>query len=134
MDETDVALVAKDQTTQIFLQSDQENSLKGRVETSVPAVCQRCLGAMRLPLQLQLDLLLAAGEAGDGQEVWELEDETVRPLDVIEESMIMAMPLAAMHRQGERCDAPQRTAETPSESKVRPFADLKAQLDGDHGE
>ncbi|MBT8078326.1 MAG: DUF177 domain-containing protein [Gammaproteobacteria bacterium] len=108
--------------------------LRGRIETRVAAVCQRCLDAMQLPLVLDLDLLLAQGAAGEGREVWELDGDTVRPLDVIEESMIMALPLSAMHAPGAGCDEPANVAHRPADNLVRPFADLKAQMDGDGGD
>lgn len=104
----------------------------GEVSGTIDAVCQRCLEPMKLPLSVKLRLLFAGNEstaAGDeGFEVWELEEETLRPLDVIEEALIMAMPLAAMHDDEDGCHGPGRQ-EGGAEEKVRPFAALKAQME-----
>lgn len=109
-------------------------ALEGRVAASVPAVCQRCLGAMELVLEEELKLLLVppgetAGTAGDF-EVWELDEATIRPLDILEEALIMAMPLSALHGPGENCDAPAEAEPTVSEETNRPFAGLRSQISG----
>lgn len=106
-------------------------ALTGRVQTTVSAVCQRCLAAFEMPLAVDLDLLLVQGGATgvDGQEVWELSGDTVRPLDIIEEALIMAMPFSAMHESAQQCEAlPLRTVSEEG-GAVRPFANLKAQMD-----
>ena len=104
--------------------------LEGRVTARVPAVCQRCLAPFTLVLARDLRLMFAENEAdvpdaGD-YEVWETEEATIRPLDVIEETMIMAIPLSAMHNSAE-CRAPGQE-EAPGPDRVRPFADLKSRM------
>jgi uncharacterized protein len=109
-------------------------ALEGRVAVTVDAVCQRCLEPMRLPLETELRLLFDVGgsgiDAGDGYEVWELEDQRLRPLDVVEEALVMALPLAAMHADAE-CSA--ATADE-REKATRPFANLRGQMDGGNNE
>ena len=107
--------------------------LTGRVATTIAAVCQRCLEPFEMPLATDLDLLLlrtGRGDIGDdGQEVWEIEADTIRPQDLVEEALIMAMPFAALHESAGDCDAmPAATTEKTGDT-VRPFADLKAQMD-----
>lgn len=104
--------------------------LEGRVTARVPAVCQRCLAPFVFVLERDLRLLFAKSEAevpdaGD-YEVWETEGETIRPLDVVEEAMIMAIPLSAMHNSAE-CRPPGQE-EAPGPDTVRPFADLKSRM------
>jgi uncharacterized metal-binding protein YceD (DUF177 family) len=105
---------------------------EGEVSATIDVVCQRCLGPMKLPLSVKLRLLFAGDEStvsdDEGFEVWELEEETLRPLDVIEEALIMAMPLAAMHDDEHGCHGPGRQ-DDGTEEKVRPFAALKAQME-----
>ena len=66
--------------------------------------------------------------ADESLEVWELDDETICPADVVEEALIMAMPFAAMHEDPAAC----REFDTASSDEVqttKPFAGLKSQLD-----
>ena len=117
-------------------------AIEGRVTASVPAVCQRCLGPMELALDENLKLLpVAPGEsagaagAADDFEIWELEEATIRPIDILEEALIMAMPLSALHGPGEGCDAPADEEPALSEETNRPFAGLRSQISGrDEGE
>jgi len=105
--------------------------LEGEAATTVAAVCQRCLTAFRVPLKVELRLLFDADDSAfaddEGYEIWELEEEKFRPLDLVEESLIMAMPLVAMHVDDETCHRADTPA-TDSGEKTRPFASLKAQM------
>jgi uncharacterized protein len=116
-----------------FVDAQQQVAvLEGEVAVTVDAVCQRCLEPFRLELRSELKLLpVIPGDiarADDGCDVWELDDDLVCPADIVEEALIMAMPLSAMHGPEEACrefeSAASETAQT-----VRPFAALKAQLD-----
>ena len=107
--------------------------LAGNVETTVAAVCQRCLEPFALPLRATLNMLLvrAADEAA-GQnefEIWELEEDVVRPLDIVEEALIMALPLSALHAPGEQCRPLTESANGEKRETVRPFADLRSRMD-----
>jgi uncharacterized metal-binding protein YceD (DUF177 family) len=112
-------------------------AVEGGVTASVPAVCQRCLGLMELALDEELKLLLVApGEsagaegAADDFEIWELDEATVRPLDILEEALIMAMPLSALHEPGQGCDAAQDAPPPAIEETNRPFAGLRSRISG----
>ena len=110
----------------------QVASLEGEVAVTLDAVCQRCLEPFRLMLSAELRLLPTTVEegvaAGDGFEVWELDDDMVCPADIVEEVLIMAMPLAAMHEAGDAC-GDHEGAEEEAPQTTRPFAALKSQLD-----
>jgi uncharacterized protein len=107
-------------------------ALEGEAATTINVVCQRCLSVFQMPLQAELRLLFDANEsalADDGSyEIWELEEEKFRPLDLVEEALIMSMPLVAMHVDDETCHAVD-TPPTDSGEKIRPFASLKAQME-----
>ena len=112
----------------------QVPSLVGNVAVTVAAVCQRCLEPFRLPLAAELRLLPTTLEqglsAGAGFEPWELDDDRVCPADIVEEALIMAIPLSAMHDTAAAC----REFEAPggeAERTVRPFAALKDRMDQD---
>ncbi len=101
------------------------------LSVTVDAVCQRCLEAFRLALETEAKLLLLElDETADGYdeyEVWELEETTVRPKDIVEELLIMAMPFAAMHVDSAACRALSAEA-GDNEEMTRPFAALRAQM------
>jgi uncharacterized protein len=113
---------------------DRLPALEGEVSVTIDAVCQRCLEPMKLALDVDLRYLFT--EAGpdaveDGFEVWEMDEELLRPLDLVEEVLIMAMPLAALHGSDVAC----AETESPEETKgttTRPFADLRSQMDNDN--
>ena len=106
-------------------------SAAGRVMVTIDMVCQRCLEPMQLPLVTDLRILFATGQADavndDGYEIWELAEESLRPLDLIEEALIMAMPLAATHVNDAACKE-SAAIEEESGDTIRPFADLKSQM------
>ncbi len=106
-------------------------AVEGRIEVTIDLVCQRCLEPMQLPLVADLRLLFAGDQAdavtGDSYEIWELAEESLRPLDLVEESLIMAMPLAATHVSDAACKEPAAIEEESGET-IRPFADLKSQM------
>jgi uncharacterized metal-binding protein YceD (DUF177 family) len=108
--------------------------LEGTVQVSIDAVCQRCLEPCRIALVPTLHLLFVKAETaahGDSLfEVWELEEETLCPLDVVEESLIMALPMSAMHASIATCGPLAAQVGTiPDEDIVRPFADLKLRIE-----
>jgi uncharacterized metal-binding protein YceD (DUF177 family) len=105
--------------------------LEGHVAGKLDAVCQRCLWPFRLPLEAQLRLVFSDGNQSDddcdGYEVWELAEETLRPLDLVEEAIIMAIPFSPMHTESTVCSK----LDEKIDEKVKtltPFADLKAQM------
>jgi uncharacterized metal-binding protein YceD (DUF177 family) len=112
----------------------QVPSLVGEVAVTIDAVCQRCLEPFRYTLSSALRLLpTTAGQgvaAGTDFEVWELDDARICPAEVVEEVLIMAMPLSAMHDDADVCGGYE-----PADEKVKqtttPFADLRAQLEQD---
>jgi uncharacterized metal-binding protein YceD (DUF177 family) len=109
-------------------------SLEGEVTATLDAVCQRCLEPFRLTLSVELRLLPTTVEqgvsAGADFEPWELDEEMVCPAEIVEEVLIMAIPLSAMHDTTEACGG-YEPADEQAEQTTRPFAALKAQLDQD---
>ncbi|NIV18585.1 MAG: hypothetical protein GWN47_09335 [Woeseiaceae bacterium] len=109
-------------------------ALEGEVAVTIDAVCQRCLEPMKQPLAVTLRLLFGKGgpdAVEDGYEVWEMDEERLRPLDLVEEVLIMAMPLATLHDSDAACATTAGREEAPG-STTRPFADLKSQMEKDN--
>ncbi len=109
-------------------------ALRGTVTTTIDAVCQRCLKPFQLALVADLRLLLgtdaATPAAEGGCEVWELEEDTLRPLDLVDEALVMALPFAAMHVDDATCHGTD-VLEEESGARIRPFAGLKTQMEQD---
>lgn len=107
-------------------------TVAGQVGVTVPATCQRCLGVVEIPLEVELRLLLGGDEANaaddEHYDIWELDEDTLRPLDLLEEALIMAIPLAPMHVDDAVCKQPAAIAEAVTETR-RPFATLKSQME-----
>jgi uncharacterized metal-binding protein YceD (DUF177 family) len=106
--------------------------LEGHAAADIPVVCQRCLERFDLAIETDFKLLFSGpgitADGSAGYEVWELEDAQLRPLDVLDELLVMAMPFAAMHESEEDCGPLAGKAKDEKEAQVRPFADLKSQL------
>jgi uncharacterized metal-binding protein YceD (DUF177 family) len=109
--------------------------VSGRATAVVAAVCQRCLEPFQLQLEVEPKLLLlGTDEAVDGFdefEVWELDEPDMRPQDIVEELLIMAMPFSAMHDTIADCKAfelAELSAEANDEKVLRPFASLRMQM------
>ena len=56
---------------------------------------------------------------------------TMRPLDIVDEALVMAVPLAALHEDNETCMAPDDVVDEGSDT-IRPFAALKSQMEKDN--
>jgi uncharacterized protein len=104
------------------------------VAATLNAVCQRCLEPFKLAIECETDLLLLGieevAEGYEDHEVWELEESMLRPVDIVEELLIMALPFSAMHVDVDSCTA--LSAEPESrEEKTTPFAALREQMTQD---
>ncbi len=115
-----------------FCYGDAESrDVVARVEASVaaPLRCQRCLKAFDVELDVRNEVLLAFDgrqpQRGD-LETWELDGSRFRPLDLVDEMLVMSLPFAAKHEDDERCRAEE--AASGDADTQRPFADLKAQM------
>ncbi len=113
----------------------QVPTLSGSARATVTAVCQRCLDPFELKLCIEPELLLLdAEEVAEGYEdieVWELDERAVRPQDIVEELLIMAMPFSAMHGSMAECKAFKADDQPHGESVeklVTPFAALRSQM------
>lgn len=112
--------------------------LTGELDATLVSVCQRCLKPFEWQLATTIGLVLV--EAGgddqghDGLEVWELEGRDARPADIVDEALVMAMPLSVRHAGLDDCvdlQSGEPPDVTPGESGVRmttPFAGLAEQM------
>jgi len=105
-----------------------------------PVVCQRCLGPLEVSLEIdERYLLVREGEqvARDDYERWDYEGDRLRPLDLVDETLVMALPLVTTCAAYEKCAAYDESsalfvAEAPAgERTTRPFAGLKGALEAE---
>jgi len=107
-------------------------ALRGEIVTKIAAVCQRCLEPFELPLRATLNmLLLRSADANTAQgefEIWEVEEDLIRPFDIVEESLIMVLPLSALHQSHKKCGPLLEDLASDDNETVRPFADLRSRM------
>lgn len=111
-------------------------TVEGRAAATITAVCQRCLGVFEFEVLTPIRMILA-GAAADSTEyaglteydVWDLENDAFRPIDLVEESLVMAMPFAPMHESTDSCGMGAESVISDEDTSVRPFADLRAEMD-----
>jgi len=79
----------------------------------------------------QVHLVQAAAESDTlaGTETWEVESDEIRPLDLAEEALIMALPLASTHEPPEDCGSLVAIEKGPGDAVSTPFASLRSQMD-----
>lgn len=81
---------------------DRRRVIKGHVEGELQIICQRCLGAMPLPIDSDWQLAVVTGfqQAEQLPEEYDpllVEEDTIVLRDLIEDELILAVPSAARH-------------------------------------
>lgn len=128
-----------------FIDESRHRIIAGGIETGVKVRCQRCLEIFRMTLKERFQLAVVASEAiaerlPEEIDPWISEEPLLSLSDILEEQLILAMPIVSRHAEG-LCEAAQpenqdsadtggNAAEQRSEED-NPFAVLK-QLKKDH--
>ena len=102
---------------------------EGRVTATLPVTCQRCMGDLAIAVDATCRLVFAETNAVDAQVPAEEELVTthggrISLAEMVEEELLLAMPLVPMHGEGTGCSAT-TAAPTVGEPKQRPFAGLR---------
>ena len=122
--------------------ADGRATVLGRVAGLLPLRCQRCFERYDLAVDTSVSLALVAGidEANALPSQYEplmVEDRLMRPSDLIEDELILAVPAIPRHREGD-CEPPRvlagggtaspsdRPRAPEAESTEHPFAGLAA--------
>jgi uncharacterized protein len=74
--------------------------IEGHLQTSLEVECQRCLQPMELPLELDFSLLIDASDdmvRHGGRDTLYSDEGYIDIAEVVEDELILAMPLVAMH-------------------------------------
>ena len=103
-------------------------TLKGSIKGSIELVCQRCLGALRFPLDLKICLGIVTSEAEldqlpDGYEPLLVSGEPILTFDVIEDEVLLAVPAIPVHEGSEHCDTGYQNE--PLAKRDNPFSVLE---------
>lgn len=116
--------------------ADPDAWLHLQATASVPLTCQRCLGAVQTPLEIDHWFRMVADEAAAEAQDDDCEEDllALEPLpnlvEVLEDELIMGLPLVPMHEecpQGLVNPAEDRSLPaTEAEEKPHPFAALAA--------
>ena len=116
-----------------FHREDALVTAEGRVSARLALTCQRCLEEMMLPVEV--DSRLAFVTSGAASAEVPASHEPVLAVDghvslamLIEEELLLALPLAPMHRATEYCAA--RSGPRADDSRQRPFAGLRELMKG----
>ena len=101
------------------------------IDTALPMICQRSLQRFLLPVSMvqRLGLIRSEEEESSLPEGWEPwlvpEDGMLRPLELVEDELVLAVPVVPLSPDGEAVD--KDWAPTEEEiSKANPFAALAA--------
>lgn len=112
--------------------------ITGRLQTGIALICQRCLGPLQWPLDIAVSLALVRNEtmADRLPEQYEpllIADGLISVADLVEDELLLALPLIPQHDQIRKCEihADQALAASepvPNAGQSQPFASLASLL------
>ena len=114
--------------------------IEGRILASVMLQCQRCLEPVAVELDEQVNLALVASEAIADKlpadiDPWLTDEEQLAPADLIEEQLILGLPIVASHTRCElaikqnNSKLPPEDAAEPAQNPFAVLATLKSNRD-----
>jgi uncharacterized protein len=122
-------------TMTFSMSSLQFPMVKGTIEGKIVQSCQRCMGNTAVPISSQFQLLLITPDSlalasEEGHEIFEYTGQVITTANLIEDEIILAMPIVAKHTDIEMCDSSVKKwmhefDEVPTDEKDNPFAKLK---------
>ncbi len=117
-----------------FSTKDKRTRVRGQAEVEVNLVCQNCLLTFPKTLECLLDLSIVEDSElleniDQSEDVFVCAEETVRIVDLVEDELILSVPMVPRHDAG-TCPNEERTdgSDASGELTHRPFADLGDQL------
>ena len=109
--------------------------VKGTIEGGIVQSCQRCMSDALIPIHSEFQLLLVTPEqvelaSEEGHEIFEYTGQTIETATLIEDEVILSMPIVAKHVDVKDCDTSVKQwmhefDEVPTDEKQNPFAKLK---------
>ncbi len=124
-----------DVTMEFSISSLQFPMVKGTIEGEVVQSCQRCMGDAAVPISGKFQLLLVSPDSlelasEEGHEIFEYDGQQITTASLIEDEIILSMPIVAKHTDIEKCESNVKQwmhefDEVPTDEKENPFAKLK---------
>ena len=110
---------------------DGRGIVSGFVSAALPLRCQRCFSAYELEVEAPISLALVEGldEAGALPEQYEpllVEERLIRPVDLVEDELILAVPAIPRHAEG--------LCQPPAQAQSKAGDGLGEQGNEGHGE
>lgn len=109
--------------------------VKGTIEGEVVQTCQRCMGNAAVPISGKFQLLLITPDSlelasEEGHEIFEYTGQVISTANLIEDEIILSVPIVAKHEDIEKCESSVKQwlhefDEVPTDEKDNPFAKLK---------
>ncbi len=108
--------------------------VQGEVSGVLHLVCQRCLGKLDWPVQLEFTLAPVANEVqvqrlGEQYEPLLIDDDRISVRDVVEDELLLALPNFPQHAEDDDCTLPhfdEAEAAIEADEKPNPFAVLES--------
>lgn len=103
----------------------------GQVRATLALTCQRCLDEVAVPLEVECRLFFVEGELVEAggpadYEPVAMHGGRISRAELVEDELILALPLIATHGEGSGCGVrPAEATEAARESTQRPFAGLR---------
>ena len=111
-----------------FVRSEYEiPMLVGHLETSLELECQRCLKALAWPMTFDFSLMIDASDElvrDSSIDTLYSEDGFIDIVEVVEDELMLAIPLVAMH-EDTACNENWQVSESETTIKDNPFAVLQ---------
>ena len=111
-----------------FVRNEYEISmLAGRLETSLELECQRCLQGPEWPVTIDFNLMIDASDElvrDSSVDTLYSDDGFIDIVEVVEDELILAIPLVAMH-DDTACNENWQVSESETAIKDNPFAVLQ---------
>ena len=122
-------------TMEFSTSSLQFPMVKGTIEGEVVQSCQRCMGDAAVPISGEFQLLLISPDSlelasEEGHEIFEYDGQYITTASLVEDEIILSMPIVAKHTDVEKCESNVKQwmhefDEVPTDKKENPFAKLK---------
>lgn len=88
-----------------------EKTVVGKAATQVSLLCERCLGHFSAPLQADISVAVVWSEDEAAQlptslDPWLVPEEDADLVAMVEDELLLALPIVALHQTKEDCQAP----------------------------
>lgn len=104
---------------------------EGHVQATLLLTCQRCLGEVPIAVDTACRLVFVEGDTAKvqdtpGYDVVMMQGGRASLAELVEDELLLALPLVAMHGEGTSClSRSGADSRTEDESRQRPFAGLR---------